>query len=375
MRVYDRIVLGLGGVGSAALWQLARRGVRVLGIDQFTASHDRGSSHGQTRIIRQAYFEHPLYVPLLLRAYQLWDQLEHLVQEQLFFRVGLIEVGPPDGVVLPGVERSVAEHGLQLERPTPAALGRRYPQFHIPAGMEAVIEPTAGFLRVERCVAAHLALAERAGSTIRWQTPVTGLEWDEKGVTVHAATESFRADGVVCCPGAWAPALLPGLPPMRVLRKHLHWYAAERRPWHVDAGCPVFFFEMPQGYFYGFPAIDSRGVKLAEHSGGEVVVDPSSVSRRTDPVDARRVRDFAAECLPSLAGPPTDHAVCMYTMTPDEHFLVDLHPDCRRVAIAAGFSGHGFKFASVLGEILAELSLDGQTQWPIDPLRLARLKW
>jgi sarcosine oxidase len=374
MQTYDRIVLGLGGAGSAALWQLARRGVRVLGLEQFTAAHDRGSSHGHTRIIRQAYFEHSMYVPLLLRAYELWGQIEHLVQKRLFCQVGLLEVGPPDGVVLPGIERSVAEHGLQLERFSSAELARRFSSFRIPPGMQAVFEPTAGFLFVEQCVAACLDLARREGAIIHWQTPVTGIDWGDADVVVHTATDSFRAGGLICCAGAWSPALLPQLPPMRVLRKHLHWLAADPASWHVDAGCPVFFFEMPEGYFYGFPAVDSRGVKLAEHSGGEIVEDPAHLRRDLDECDLARVRAFAAKCLPTVAGPETDHAVCMYTMTPDEHFVVDVHPDHSRVVIAAGLSGHGFKFASVLGEILAQLSLDGGTSLPIDPLRMARFQ-
>jgi glycine/D-amino acid oxidase-like deaminating enzyme len=162
------------------------------------------------------------------------------------------------------------------------------------------------------------------------------------------------------------------MPKLRVLRKHLHWYAAQERQWQADAGCPAFFFELPTGYFYGFPSIDARGVKLAEHSGGELVVDPSDVSRHIDDEDERRVRAFSAECLPTLSGRHLDHAVCMYTMTDDQHFLVDRHPECDKIVFAAGLSGHGFKFATVLGEILAELSIEGHSSLPIDSLRLRR---
>jgi sarcosine oxidase len=370
---YERIVIGLGGVGSAALYHLARRGIRTLGLEQFTIAHDHGSSHGHTRIIRQAYFEHPAYVRLLQRADTLWCELQDETGQRLFDRVGLIEVGPPDGIVLPGVERSVAEHRLPILRLTAAELQRDYPGFNVPEGMHVVVEPTAGLLHVERCVAAHARRAQDLGAVIATDEDVVQIEPRDRQIHVRTTRNHYCAEGAVLCAGAWSPALLEDFP-LRVVRKHLHWFHSPDPRMHVDQGCPVFFYEMPNGYFYGFPAIDELGVKLAEHSGGESVDDPSRVPRDADPTDDARVFEFVRQCLPLVTGQRLHHAVCMYTLTPDEHFIVDGHPRWTNVVVAAGLSGHGFKFAPVLGEILADLSLHGHTAWNIEFLRAGRFR-
>jgi sarcosine oxidase len=366
---FDRIVIGLGGVGSATLCALARRGVRALGLEQFSIAHDRGSSHGQTRIIRQAYFEHPAYVPLLRRADQLWCELEQQSGQRLFDRVGLIEIGPPDGVVLPGVARSVAEHGLSVESLTATELSERFPGFRVPEGMQAVFEPTAGLLYVERCVAAHVQAAQSAGAVVVTDETVQRIDARPQRLTVHTNKNTYTAGGVAFCAGAWSPALLHAELPLRVVRKHLHWFATSDPRMHVDQGCPVFFYEMPDGYFYGFPAVDALGVKLAEHTGGQPVTDPGDVDRQPEARDDTRIGEFLRRHLPSVGPTRLQHAVCMYTLTPDEHFVVDRHPHWDHVVLAAGLSGHGFKFTPVLGEILADLSLDQKTRWDIAFLR------
>ena len=373
MAAYDAIVLGTGGVGSAALWQLARRGLKVLGIDRFEAGHDRGSSHGQTRIIRQAYFEHPDYVPLLKRAYELWAELESARGEKLFHQVGLLEIGPADGVVVPGVLESARRYDLEVDELSPSEAARRFAGFQIPEGSVAVFERRAGYLLVERCVKAHIEEATKLGAELR--IGASAKSWSVENGTVKVETDagSFQAARLILTAGAWTGQLCRDLGvPLRVLRKHLHWFACDDPRFSQDGGCPTFFYETPQGYFYGFPRIDERGVKFAEHSGGELVADPLHVDRSLDQTDLARIDAFRSAHLPGVSANHLDHAVCMYTVTPDEHFIVDRHPQHEQVVIAAGLSGHGFKFAGVLGEALTDLSLAGVSDLPIDFLRLNR---
>lgn len=371
---YDAIVLGTGGVGSAALYHLARKGVRALGVDRFPAGHDRGGSHGETRVIRMAYFEHPDYVPLLRRAYVLWDELEQEVGRALFHRVGLLEVGPADGLVVPGVLASDREHQLVVERLSESEMLRRFPGFRLPAGCEAVYEAAAGYLRVEDSVRAHLQAAIARGAEHRTDAEVVGWSAEGDGVRVQTADGSaYRAARLIVTAGPWAEQLLRELGVrFRVLRKHLHWYPAPAA-YDEANGCPTFFFEALGGFFYGFPGIDGRGeLKIAEHSGGESIADPRDDDRAPDPQDRHRVERFLQACLPDVVRRETRHDVCYYTMSPDDHFLVDRHPQFSQVALAAGLSGHGFKFTSVLGEILADLALKGSTAQPIGFLSATR---
>lgn len=352
---------------------LARRGVRVLALERFGAAHDRGSSHGRTRIIRQAYFEHPDYVPLLRRAYDLWGELEAIREESLFRRVGLVEAGPPDGALVRGALESARRHGLDVERLPRSEASRRFPMFRFPDGFEVVLERNAGYLRVEVCVLAHLEEAARAGAELRFDEPATGWEATNDGVVVKTARGTYAAGKLVVCGGAWAGSLLHGLGVrLEVVRKHLHWFETGDPRYDEGEGCPTFLFELPEGQFYGFPDTGGAGVKVAEHTGGEPVDDPAAVDRSVDPVDRARIVAFLRAHLPGVSDRPLDHAVCMYTMSPDGHFLVDLHPEHRTVAFVAGLSGHGFKFASVLGEILADLALDGRTALPAGFLGLSR---
>ncbi|MEX2186901.1 MAG: N-methyl-L-tryptophan oxidase [Pirellulales bacterium] len=372
---YDVIVLGLGGVGSAALYHVARRGNRVLGIDQFSPPHDLGSSHGQTRIIRQAYFEHPDYVPLVLRSYELWREVEAASGQSLFSQVGLLEVGPTDGVVVPGVLASAAQHHLDVEELSAADVVRRFPGFRAPPNCVGVFEAAAGFLRVEQCVAAHLQLAGRAGATLQTDTTVVDWSRDGSGFVVTTDRGIFRAERLVITAGPWAARVLPALGvSLEVRRKPIYWFdtAAGESTFRADAGCPTFLYELPDGVFYGFPQFDDRGVKVAQHSGGGALADPSTVDRSLDEADRAAVANFTASWLAGLATRHREHATCLYTMSPDEHFIVDTLPGEPHVAFAAGLSGHGYKFAPVLGEILADLAECGQTNHPVAFLRLGR---
>ena len=363
----DCIILGTGGVGSAALYHLSRRGARALGIDRFAPGHDRGSSHGETRIIRLAYFEHADYVPLLRRAYELWGELEERRGQKLYHETGLLEVGPSEGTVVPGVLASARRHSLEVELLDPREAERRFPGFRIPEGMAAVFERRAGYLRVEDCVRAHAEEAVRLGA--RLVTGETVLRWrvDGAGVAVETDRGTHRAARLIVTAGAWAGGLLADLGVrLEVRRKTLLWYRTASAQHREESGGPGFFYETPTGLFYGFPEIGDGEIKVAEHSGGESVADPLTVDRSLRPSDRLPVEEFLRRYLPGVrADDCVRHAICLYTMSRDEHFVVDRHPDHPQVSFAAGLSGHGFKFTSVLGEVLAGLALDGRTGLPI----------
>ncbi|MCB1485902.1 MAG: N-methyl-L-tryptophan oxidase [Bauldia sp.] len=369
---YDVIVIGTGGIGSAATWHLARRGARVLGLDRFPGGHAEGSSHGETRIIRKAYFEHPDYVPLLERAYALWAEIEAASGETLFRRVGLLEGGPAEGVLVRGIREAAARHALPLEDIVPGD-PESGPPMRLPGGAVGVLEKDAGFLFVERSVLAHLRMAAAAGADIVSGDAVLGWQAEEGGVTVRTAAKSYRADRLAITAGAWASGLLSGLAiPLTVRRKHLHWFACDDPRYSAERDCPCFFFETPVGLFYGFPQVGSGGVKVAEHTRGTDVASPLGDDKAIEPDDLARVTAFIRDCLPGVSTTPVRHAVCYYTLSPDEHFIVDRHPAHANVAFVAGLSGHGYKFAPVLGEILAELALDGTTRQPVGFLGLDR---
>ncbi|MEC7239771.1 MAG: N-methyl-L-tryptophan oxidase [Myxococcota bacterium] len=367
MNHFDAIVIGLGGVGSAALSHLARSGCHVLGLEQFQVGHSLGSSHGETRVIRKAYFEHPSYVPLLKRSYELWDALEKDSGETLFERCGVVQIGPPDGDVIQGVLRSADQHGLEVERLDREQLREKAPMLRLPDGMAALWEEDGGLLHVEACVKAHARDAIRRGATVLQGERVVNWHSDGEGVVVRTLSDRYSADRVLFCAGAWTSSLLSRIGrPLNVLRKVQIWSSAEQ-PWRH---APVFLYDLESGVFYGFPDCGT-GVKVAEHSGGEAV-DPNALDRDLHGGDLDRVVGFNQRWLEGL-GAPHRHAVCMYTMSPDENFLVGPHPKGSRVFVAAGLSGHGFKFCPVLGEGLAQMMTAGTSSLDFEFLSPSRL--
>jgi sarcosine oxidase len=372
---YDAIVIGAGGFGSAALRELARTGLRVLGIDRFSPPHDRGSSHGQTRIIRQAYFEHADYVPLLQSAYALWREIESQAGCELMTLCGLLVTGPPEGVAVPGARHAARRHDLELHDVPRSEYASRFPGFRIPDGLEAVFEPIGGFLRVEECVRTCLKRAQDRGAELLTGTEVIRWEANHSTVSVETDRGSFEAARLILTPGSWASSLLssiPGIPPFRIVRKVLQWHAVRSRLHDLSAGGCGYFFELPDGEFYGFPSLDGKRLKVGEHTGGEILTDPLTVDRSLRETDRQPVRRFLEQIMPDVDPDPVDHAVCLYTKSPDSHFVIDRHPAFPHVLFAAGFSGHGFKFTSVIGRALAELAVEGTTDLPIDFLSLER---
>ncbi len=367
MAYYDVIVIGTGAVGSAALFHLAHRQVRAIGLDRFPPGHDRGSSHGQTRMIRLAYHEHSNYVPLLVRAYDLWRELEQIAQRKLFYEVGILVGGTPQGDMVSGVLRSASEHQLPIEQFSAAEASQRFPGYRLPENFCALFEQRAGYLLVEEYIKSHAEAAVRAGAELRCDSAVRRWWVDGRTVIVETDRGTLSADRLVITAGAWASEMLTSLKvKFQVLRKPLFWYHANDPRYKVESDCPCFLFETLGGIFYGFPQTDKLGVKLAEHTGGEPVVDPFQPDRSLHAADQRRIEACLATHLPDASQQCTAHSVCMYTMSPDGHFVVGQHPEYPQVVFTAGLSGHGFKFTSVLGEIIADLALQGKTRHPIE---------
>ncbi len=374
MKRYDVIVLGAGGVGSAALYHLARRGVRAIGIDRFSPPHDRGSTHGHTRVIRKAYYEHPNYVPLLRESYREWFDLESHLGRKLFHQIGLLELGPADGAVVPNVLSAAAQYQIPVESLDAASIEARWPGVRVDRDAVGVFEPGAGYLLVEDCVQAHLDAARATGAELLTDTEIVEVSTNEQTAIVRTSDDTeIEAKTVIMAAGAWSVKQLANLGvAFTIRRKSLFWFASDDEQYTVGSGLPVFLFELSNGIFYGFPKVDERGVKFAEHTGGRTVEDPLTVDRTIDAEEQRRLVEVMSRYLPGVSANVTDHAVCLYTMSPDEHFIVDRHPEMPNVVFAAGLYGHGFKFVPVLGRALADLALDGGTDLPMDFFSLNR---
>ena len=372
---YGVIVIGLGGMGSASAFHLARRGKRVLGLEQFTPLHEQGSSHGLSRIIRLAYHEHPSYVPLLRRAYELWHELEARAGEELLVTTGCLEGGPEDGPIFRGALEAARLHDLEHEVLDTHSLRRRYPAYaDLDPAMRVVWQPDGGFLIPEATMQAHLDGARAAGAELRFEERVVGWEpTAEGGVRVTSGAGTYEADRLVISAGAWARGLVPSLEALAVPeRQVLAWLTPRRPELFTTDRFPVFLLEVPDGSYYGFPSHAGHGLKIGwYHHFGEPI-DPDDPDRSTRADDEAALRGFVDRYLPDGAGPTEMLKTCIFTNSPDEHFLIDRLPDAPQVSVAAGFSGHGYKFCSVVGEIMADLAIEGSSRHDIGLFRLDR---
>lgn len=367
---YDVCVLGLGVIGAATTLELARRGVRVVGLERFGLPHERGSSGGPNRLIRKAYFEHDDYVPLLHRAYEAWETLEAELGATLLHRTGLLYLGPEDGPLLTGVRRARDAYGLRVDELDRDAVSGAHPMFRQAADHHALFEPDAGFVLADAAVLGMIRLAHARGATVRGEVEVRGARWDADGATLDTTGGPVRASRVVIAAGPWTSAALPALGlaapcPLEVTRQSVGFVAPAGDA--CDLGrMPCFAIEErgEPGIWYGFPRLPGApAMKCARHVPGPVV-DPDDVPRDTTAAD-RAELDAVFRHLPAAAGPITAMRTCLYTMSPDGHFVIGRHPDEPRVTVACGFSGHGFKFGPVMGEVLADLALDGSTAHPV----------
>ena len=370
MERYDVVVVGIGGMGSAALYHLARRNKSVLGLERFDLLHERGSSHGLTRIIRLAYFEHPDYVPLLRRAYELWRELESEAGEQLLHVTGIVEGGER---ILDGVLHSCAAHDIAHEVLTGAEVAERFPAYRLPDEMDVAFQPDGGFVVPERCIVAHVQGALERGAALRARERV--LEWTEteNGVRVRTERGEVEAERLLVTAGAWSQdvaRLPPGL--VHGVRQSLAWLQPARPELFEPARMPVFNLALDGEHFYGFPSHGIPGFKLGRYDHFGAGGDPDGISREPTLEDELPLRSFAERYFPDGAGATVALKTCLFEPSPDEHFLIDRHPEAGSVVVGAGFSGHGFKFCSVVGEILADLALDGSTHHDIGLFRLDR---
>jgi len=371
---YDAIVLGVGTMGAAACLALARRGLRVLGLEQFDIPHALGSHHGHSRMFRLAYYEHPDYVPLLRRAFEQWRELNRSSGLDVFHITGGLYIGKPGGEAVGEAAASARRHGLAHEVLGREELRHRYPQFQVPDDYGALYEPSAGFVRPELAIAAMVGESLKLGADIRVRQTVVDWSADDRGVEVRTADATFRAERLVVTAGAWSGAVLQALGvPLQVTRQVLGW-VWPRRPEMFQLGAfPVWAVESPDGaLYYGFPMFASNpGFKLARHARGQPA-DPNTIDRTPHAADEETFRPALRHYLPDADGPTLAMSVCMYTNSPDSHFIIDRHSAHDRVAIACGFSGHGFKFAPVVGEALADLAMHGRSALPIGFLGLSR---
>jgi sarcosine oxidase len=371
---FDVAVVGAGSMGSAAAYELARRGLKVIAFEQFRLVHEMGSHSGSTRIIRHAYHESPDYVPLVLRSDQLWQELEETTGTRLLIRTGGICLGPRNGTVVSNAMLACAEHHLPHEHLSAPELLRRWPQFQIPEDWHACFDPNTGFLLVNDCIRAFAQSAISAGAEIHEEEPVLDYH-AQNGVVIRTAKGEYNAGSIVLCAGSWSAKLLRELKlPLTVKRKTLAWLAVRNAADFQVGRFPIFLTDTPAGLLYGFPLFQHPGLKIANHHAAGDGVDPDSVSREFQAQDAADAQDFAATHLNGVTSQVLEGKTCLYTMTPDEHFLIDFHPSHRNVLFATGFSGHGFKFAPVIGEILADLVVNQRTDHAISKFRLSRLK-
>lgn len=374
---YDVIVVGVGTMGSSACYHLAKRGAAVLGIDQFDVPNRLGAHHGHSRMIRLAYYEHPDYVPLLWRAYELWDRLEQESNRRVFFKTGGLYVGRAADPFVAGSIESAQEHGLPHEVLSRAAIAERYPQFHLPDDFIGLYEPDAGVLVPERVVEINVELAKRHGAEIHANEPVQQFA---EGRVVTQRGE-YTADRIIVTTGAWASLDEALRPHLTVTRQVMGWVEPKQPEVFTAERFPSFAISCDDGSaHYGFPIIPDVPDPLNErgklfkisHHWHDRATTPDTINREPEPTDEDDFRPALRTYLPGADGPLAAIKICTYTNTRDCHFIINRHPKHRNVIVGCGFSGHGFKFASAIGEVLSDLTLDGRTDLAVGFLRLRR---
>lgn len=377
---FDAIVLGAGGVGSAAAYYLAKAGQRVLLLEQFELNHQNGSSYGYSRVIRYSY-DNPIYINLMRAAYPLWFALQDEADETLYVKTGGLDFGDPSQTTFQSLKRSMDEANLPYEHLTAAEIRQRFPQFTPDDGMEGLFQESTGLLKASRCVLTHTHLAQARGATVMDNTPVLKVIPRTHGVEVQTAQETFTSDRIVMTVGSWAKSLLAdqGIHlPLKIMPCQLGFYQPSDPALFRPGRFPVFFAHM-NGDFgempYGIPhEDDSIGVKVTTFYGWDTVDQPSQVDYTPSEEWLERIRDFSRQYIPGAAGPTIATRRCLYTLTPDKHFVVDHHPDYPHVVYGVGFSGHGFKFTTLMGKMLADIAVDGSTEHDTSLFKLSRFQ-
>ena len=372
MKRFDVIVVGLGAMGSAALYHLAAAGVRACGFDRYSPPHLLGSSHGETRMIREAYYEHPGYVPLVRRAYDLWHELAARTNTTLIDETGGVYAGPPDGELVSGMRRAAVEHGIAIEELTHDSASIRYPWLRFEKHWDIIREPRAGYLRPEECVAAHLNLAVTHGAVIHTSEPIHSWEATQYGAVVHTQHGEYHAERLILTTGAWMIDTLLNLGiEALVERQPLFWFEP-KMPACRPAVVWALEFEHAK-LLYGFPAIDGQA-KVAIHYGGAQRTTPEEIDRTLHEEDVELLRHHGEKYVPQLLGELARAQVCMYTNSPDLHFIFDTHPRHDNVLVVSACSGHGFKFAPAIGEAAMQWAEGGARSIDMSLFSLSRFK-
>ena len=378
---FDVIVIGVGSMGSATSYYLAKRGYKVLGLEQFDISHEFGSHAGQSRIIRKAYFEHPGYVPLLERAYENWEALEWETGKQVYYKTGLLYAGNPNNEMIKGVERSAGLYNIDLDQMNIAAAADQFPQFKFPDDFEILFEPEAGFITPEKAIRLYASQAKKNGAAIHSNEKVIDWKKDKNIILLKTDKQTYQCDKLIITAGAWAGKMIPGLADkIKVTRQFVAWIKTKNDDQFELNKFPCWMIsdDEKHGCYYGFPLLDTEkfgepaGLKLAHHFPNEVT-DPDKVDRLTTEKDIQNLNYCLNKYLPGVFDSILHTKICLYANSPDENFIIDKLPGYEEnVSIACGFSGHGFKFASVVGEILADLAIEGRSDLPIEFLNAKR---
>lgn len=378
---FDVIVMGVGSMGSAACYYLSKRGYNVLGLEQFDISHELGSHTGQSRIIRKAYFEHPDYVPLLEKAYENWKALEKETGQQLYFKTGLLYAGEPANEIIKGVKLAASLYKIELEKLDSKEVANRFSQFSFPENFDVLFEPEAGFLPPEKSIRLYASEAGKNGATIHSNEKVAEWKKDGNNIIIKTDKQTYECNKLIITAGAWAGKMIPGFTDnIKVTRQFIAWIKTKNDEQFALNKFPCWMIgdDDKHGCYYGFPLLDTEqfgppaGLKLAHHFPSQVT-DPDNVNRQTTDEDTENVKYCLNKYLPGVFASVLSTKICLYGNSPDENFIIDQLPGYEEnVSIACGFSGHGFKFSSVVGEILADLAIEGKTGLPIQFLNAKR---
>jgi len=372
--VFDCIVIGLGAMGSSAAYHLAKNKRKVLGLEQYSCAHSQGSSHGETRLIRKAYFEHPDYVPLLETSYELWHELEARSSQKLLHLTGLVIFGDPlQSGVLKGVGKSAEKYRISMQEWKAPEIQSRFPMAKVPSHFVGLFEPSGGYLEVENCVRAHCVQAQKLGAQLQFEERV--FSWGANGNGYEVVTDKgkYLTEKLILTLGPWASDLIPDLQDkLSVHRAPLFWFESQKM-FQKEKGVPCFAFDVPEGFFYGFTELEGQ-IKVALHKPLAKVIRPEKELRKVTEKEALPVKEFMAHYFPGLSPQPLKSALCFYTLSPDSHFILDRIPRHPHVFFGAGFSGHGFKFSSLIGKVLSDWVIENQTKNPVEFLSGKRLE-
>ncbi len=377
---YDVIVIGVGTMGSSACYQLASRGYKVLGIEQFDIVNELSSHSGQSRIIRKAYFEHPDYIPLLEKAYGSWRDFEKITNSKLYYKTGLLYAGLPDSTIIRGVREASIKYNIEVKEITASRAQTQFPQFKIPVDYNVLLEPDAGFILPDVAIKLFAEQSIKKGAQLNSNEKVLNWTRNDTGVTVTTDKGSYTSEKLIITAGPWVREIVPYDFELKVTRQVIGWVEPVDKAIFVMDKCPcwVMTAEKAQGIYYGIPYLESdhfagpSGLKFGHHYPGETT-DPETINRNPNDMDRKTLQTIARKCFSKEMKTSIDMKTCIYTNSPDENFIIDFLPDYDKdVVIATGFSGHGFKFAPVVGEVLADLAIVGRTTHPIEFLSAKR---